>query len=256
MTASRTFTYPVPTRVLIDQGRLMLDQLRAPANQPGLEALPLFGLDPEQFIPKLEKAVNDAAGVESDQERAKVDYTREAREDREWALRGYRWVHRLQSRVRVFLAGNPNADADGLRNSFRFGHVKNSRARRVVYEMRILIPEANEWLERLGNVGLTAEFIQEGEEILAALGSDRAETAKAKAKREAMTQSVRKAEQELSALLKQLDTADEAAAMERPESRRWFTLDIIATEQGRTAAARRSAANPVPNGAPDTDYDE
>lgn len=124
----------------------------------------------------------------------------------------------------------------------------------VVYELRILLPEAEEHQARLLPFGVTKEFVGEGRSWQAKLDTERDETTAAKAARKALTRRVRASEMTLSALLRQLEAADETVALERPEAKRWFPLSVINAERGRVNAAReaRIAARAAEDPGPDT----
>lgn len=246
-------SYDVPTQVLLDQGRVTLDELRASANRPGVEALEGLGFDVATVTSDLETALARASAAEAEQERAKAAYLTEADEDRAVAEQGYRWVQRLHARVRLYGAENPETSAYEYRSRFRFGQLRVARARSVVYELRILIPEAEAQKAKLAAVGVNDAFIAEATQILDRLAAGRQETAGVRANRETATRAVREAEGHLSDLLHRLELADEAAALETPEAHRWFTLDIIAAERGRVEAAyqARVAARPADAPGPD-----
>lgn len=249
-------SYDVSTKVLIDQARLTHSELQAQANKPGLGALQSVGFEAQPFITDLGKSSAILRKVESSQERVKAIYLKEAKEDRDFAERGYRWILRLHSRIRSFLAENPEADEYELRTRFRFGKIRIARARSVVYELRILLPEVAMMLTELSDVGVTKAFYKEGEEILSGLVTDREETAEVKAEREKFTRKVRKAEIKISRLLRRLELADIAAALEKPEGKRWFPLDIIRTEQGRVKAAHDAREQALPPDALSSDETE
>ena len=249
-------SYDVSTKVLIDQACLTHSELQAPANKPGLDALQSVGFEVQPFITDLDKSSAILRKVESSQERMKTIYLKETKEDRDFSEKGYRWILRLHSRIRSFLAENPQADEYELRTRFRFGKIRVARARSVVYELRILLPELEIMLPELSGVGVTKDFYQEGEDILSALVKDRKETAEAKAEREKFTRKVRKAEIEVSRLLRRLELADIAAALEQPEGKRWFPLDIIRTEQGRIKAAHDARESALPPDALSSDETE
>ena len=140
--------------MLLDQGRVTLDELRAGANRPGVEALERLGFNAATVTSDLETALARASAAEADQERAKAAYLTEADEDRALAEQGYRWVQRLQARVRLYGAGNPEASAYEYRSLFRFGQLRAARARSVVYELH-RIPEAEAQKAKLAAVGST-----------------------------------------------------------------------------------------------------
>ena len=243
---SRVYSYDVSTKALIDQGRVTLNELKSPVNKPGLDGIQNFGIKPDEFIPALNTAVNNTRELESQQEQAKAEYATEASEDRILGEKGYRYAHRLQNRVRCYLFRNPDANTYELRRKFRFGKVKNNSPRTVAYELMILLSEARKMQDTLAAYGVTEEFLVEGRKLFKQLDRDRSETDQAKEYREDLTRKVNEAENELSCLLRELEIADQSAAIEHPESRRWFPLDIIAAEKGRVQAAReaRIAARP------------
>jgi hypothetical protein len=251
MASERSFD--VSTKVLIDQTRLTLSELKAPANKKGQDALQSVGCDVPSFITDLDTSVKRLREVESKQERLKVLYLRETKDDRDISERGYRWILRLHSRIRLYLAENAQADEYDLRTRFRFGKIRMPRARTVVYELRILLPELHSMETELSGVGVTPKFIREGEEILSTLVTEREETAEAKAEREKFTRKVRKFEIQVSRLLRRLELSDEAAALEHAEGKRWFPLDIILTEQGRVKAAREARVTALPEDALSSD---
>ena len=235
-------SYDVSTKVLMDQARLTHSELNAPANK----ALESVGLDLPSFINNLGTATEKLQKFEAGQERAKTELLRELKEDRGLAENGYRWLLRLQSRIRIYLSENPTADEYVMRNRFRFGKVKNASARAIVYELRIVLPEVQKMLEELKGVGIDEKFFNEGKKILKQLGIDRDESAEAKADQEKMTREVREAEIKVSQLLRRLVLTDMSAALEHPEGKRWFPLDIIATEMGRIQAELDARVAPIP----------
>lgn len=241
--------YDVSTKVLGDQSRLTHGELNAPANKSGLDALESVGLDLPSFIPELGSATEKLQKFEARQERAKSELLRELKEDRGLGEKGYRYLLRLHSRIRMYLSENPAADEYVLRNRFRFGQVKNANARGIVYELRVVLPEVRKMLEELKGVGVNEKFLNEGKQILKQLGIDRDETAEVKAEQEKLTREVRESEIEVARLLRRLELTDEAAALEHPEGKRWFPLDIISVERGRIEAAREERVAPIPEDA-------
>ena len=249
-------SYDVSTKVLSDQARLSLGELKAPANKEGVDALEAVGLDVPSFINDLGASTQKLQKVEAAQERAKSELLRELKEDRGLSYEGYRWLLRLQSRVRTYLAENPTADEYVLRNRFRFGKVKNAHIRTIVYELRVVLPELKNMLEELAGVGINEKFLNEGKKILKQLGIDREETEEARAEQEKLTREVREAEIEVSQLLRRLVLTDISASLEHPEAKRWFPLNIIAAEMGRIQAAHDAMEAPIPEESMPQDEEE
>ncbi len=251
--------FEVPTNVLLEQGRATLGLLEADDTLRGRQALTSIRFDVTGFIDNLRGAIAEGEVAEAEQERAKALVTREHQEDRSLAEAGFRWILRLQARVRRYLVASKKAsDAEDLRGVFRFGKLRRARARGVLYELRILIPEAEEQQQTLAPFGLDEAFIEEGRNLLVALGAERSETTAAIAKRNQLTRKVQAAEERLSSLLSQLEQADHTAALETPDARRWFPLDVIASEVGRVNAAReaREAARAPQDPGPDAKDDD
>lgn len=238
--------YEVPTKVLLAQARSTLRELAIDATAPRRAALKELGIDAENFTAELQSATDALQEIEAEQERAKAHYQHEASEDRAIAEEGYRYKLALDARVRAYIA--TNGDDDGLRNRFRFGQLRVARARGVTYELRIVLPEAQAFKDKLAAVGVDDAFIQKGYDILARLDADRQETTQARAQREKLTRQVREGELRLSRLLAQLVAADEALAVATPAEGRVFRLDLIRAELGRIEAAReeRLAASDMP----------
>lgn len=242
--------YPVPTRVLIDQGKTTLRDLDLEPFRTRLAALESFGIE-AGYRDSLRQATEALEHVEVEQERAKAAYSREAKEDQAIAEEGYRFKLALDARVRAFIAAN--GDDDDLAGRFRFGQLKSARARGVVYELRIVLPEAEALRDRLASVGVNDELIASGHDILARLGADQQETAAAKSEREALTRRLRAAELELSRHLDRLQRSDEAFALATPDQGPLFRLDLIRAEIARVEAAReaRLAARAKDTATPD-----
>lgn len=233
---NKHFSQHISTQVLLEQARMSQNLLKAPAMREGRDGIAAAGLKVEAFSSDLAQAIEDGQNSESAQERLKQRYIKEAHDDQDLAKLGYRWVLQLQARVRFAMTSMPE-DLD-LPGRLRFGQLRVPRARGVVYHLRIILPELETLRDQLAPYGLDADFIAQGHKILADLGIDRAETAEAKAEREAMTRQVRKAEKRLDQLLSMLDAADEAASLARPDARRFFKMEIIHAELARQDAQR------------------
>lgn len=236
---ARTTAFEVSTKVIIAQGEATVTALGLPDNAPAVASLEKEGL-PKGFAGRLNVAVRDLIRAESDQERLKAEYLRETKEDKELSERGAKWIKRLQAKARVYLSTQERDTLD-LAGQLRFGKLRAPRSRGVIYELRILIPEAHEHQALLG---LDTEFVVEGHDILRLLGIDLKETADVMAQRKAVTEKVRTGELLVTRLLVQLRAADEAAALERDDDKLAFPLTVIATETARAKAAgeRRRAA--------------
>jgi len=240
-------SYNVPTKVLLEQARITLDQLTAPANADALAALDAQGLATGTFVADLRRATSETAEFEVTQERLKEKVLANAKDDQAAAEQGYRWVLRLQGKARHYLATVEN-DPHDVAGRLRFGELRSARARGVAYELRILLPEVDAVKNVLAPFGVNDALIAEGRAILDKLGVERAESAAARSEQEKATGELRKAEVALARLLDRLVAADEAAAMDRVEVGPRFPLDIIKTERARVEAARqaRLVARPAP----------
>jgi hypothetical protein len=191
-----------------------------------------------RFTPDLKQAMEDGLGAEAEQERLKQRYLEEAKDDQGVAEEGYRWMLQLSAKARHAMAADEAGKLPDLAGRLRFGKTRVPRMRGVLYNLRVVLPELDELKAELKPYGVDEAFIARGKDILKRAGVERAETAAVKAERERMTRQVRDAELRISRLLHRLDTADAAAAMERPEARRYFTLQLIRTEQARLEAER------------------
>lgn len=229
--------YDVPTRVLVEQGRISQQQLTLAANAARAGQLSTFGLDVEVFAPELKAAADSLADLDAAQERAKSAYLKEAKDDQALAERGYRFKLQLDARVRACIA--TNGDDDNLAGRFRFGHLRIARARGVLHELRIVLPEAMALHAKLKAFGVTEAFIADGQAIAAALGGDK-ESAEAKREREMLTVQVNAEELVLSRLLDRLRQADEGVALDEPALAPVFRLDLIKAELNRIKAAREA----------------
>jgi len=239
---STVTAFEVPTKVLNDQARVILRDLDAPEKAPRIAELK--GLD-ANFKNGLATELLALEANEADQERAKSAYVKEAGDAQLVAEEGYRWVLELHANARAHLACVEQDPAD-LPGALRFGHLHSARARGVVYEMRILIPEVEKHVGVLGPHGADAAFIARGKDVLVRLGVEQQEASDAKAAREALTRKVRQGEVRLSRFLRQLVAADEAASTRIPTRKPAFPLDTINAELARQAAdkAARLAAAP------------
>jgi hypothetical protein len=123
-----------------------------------------------------------------------------------------------------------------------------ARARGVAYELRILLPEAEALKPTLAPFGANDAFIAEGRAVLDKLCVESAEATGAKGRREDVTRKLRQAEAQLTKLLRQLEAADEAAAMERVDAGMRFPLEIIKTERARVEAQRQARLVARPKG--------
>lgn len=236
--------YRVSTRVLIDQAKTLGRQLEQDIGKERLAALGPFGL-PSTFAADLKSRTEALATAEGEQERLKAAYTREAREDRAIAEEGYRYKLAIDARARAHIA--QHGDELDLPGRLRFGKLKSARARGVVYELRVVLPEVAALKDQLADVGITTALVEKGWDILKRLGVDQAETAEAKAEREAMTKQVRDEELATTRLLDLLLATDEAYVLGDPEAEPLFRLDLIRAEQARVQASRatRVAARPA-----------
>lgn len=239
------FSHYVSTKVLIEQARSSSNQLKAPSMREGRDGVAAEGLKVETFQADLDQAIEDGQNAEATQERLKQKYLHEAHQDQALAQQGYRWVQRLQSKSRFAEASM--AENLELPSRLRFGKLRSARARGVIYHLRIILPELETLRAQLAPFGIDEAFIAQGYKILADLGVERAETAEAKAEREDMTRQVRKAEKRLDQLLTQLDAADQAAALARPDARRFFSLEIIKAEMARQNAETTLREAPLPS---------
>lgn len=222
--------YNVPTKVLIEQGWVILNKLEAPANAQKVEMLSMIGFDTENFTASLHTAVSKARAVESQQERIKAVYLKEVIQNSMAAEQGAQWLLRLQSRVQFYLAENPQCDVYEWHTRFRFGHLRHVNARDVAYEMRILLPVVESMKNVLQRAKVNDAFIEEGWGILAELGLKSEETDDAKTEREKLTQSICEAETQLHTLLRRLECADRAASLEYNDGHLLFPFDIITVE--------------------------
>lgn len=230
--------FSVPTRVLISQGQAILSQLGAPANAARLQALAGFGIVGQKLAGELQEALAKLIAAKTEQERTKGDYLSETKSDQTLAESGYRWKQRLDARVRVYIA--EHGDAEDLAGQFRFGKLPAPRARGVLSELRVVLPEAQEYAEKLAPYGVTAAFIAEGQAIADALGGAK-ESDSVLAERKVRTKAVHHAEVKLAQLLDRLRAADEAYAIDEPAEGTLFRLDLIRAEQARVRAAREAA---------------
>lgn len=237
---SKSYDYGVPVKVAIAQTRVTINEMESPVNREGVEALSLFIDDPQAFIETLKEKFELTRFLESEQEQAKAEYVKETSDDQVLGKKAYLFCHRVQTRIRQFLFKHPEVKKAPLRIKFRFGKVKNDSPRTVSYELLIILSEIRKVLVELPEAKLSDQLLAEGESLLAQLDKDRKETDRAKEIREDLTRKVNEAEGELCYLLRELEIADQAVAMEHPENRQWFPLDIIATEKGRVAAAHKS----------------
>lgn len=239
-------SFEVPTKVLIAQARAVVRDLKVEGTQDRRAALASVGVDAAVLGQELDAATRTLEELEAEQERAKAGYLREAREDQAIAEEGYRYKLALDARLRAYIARH--GDDDDVSGRFRFGHLKSARARGVIYELRVVLPEVDAMQGKLADVGVDAAFVARGHDILARLSADTSETADAKDARQTLTRGVRAAEMQVSRLLAQLVAADEAIALESASEGPVFRLDIIRAEVGRVRAARdsRVAASPVP----------
>jgi hypothetical protein len=232
----RKSRFDVPTVVLVDQGRTIYRQLITVANKPRLKLLETFGID-GGFAGRVGQVVEELATLDAEQERAKAAYTKEAKEDQALAEKGYRFKLKLDARVRAYMAAHD--DDDNLAGRFRFGQLRVARARGVLNELRIVLPEAMALSSKLQGFGVTDAFLAEGQEIVVGLGGA-SESAAAKQAREKLTQQVREKELELGQLLDRLRQADEAVALDDPAEAPVFRLDLIKAEVRRVKAAREA----------------
>ncbi|MBI3073997.1 MAG: hypothetical protein HYY84_17960 [Deltaproteobacteria bacterium] len=86
-------SYNVPTKVLLEQARITLDQLAAPANADAIAALDAQGLATGTFVADLKRAYGTTAELEVTQERRKETVLAEAKDDQAAAESGYRYFH-------------------------------------------------------------------------------------------------------------------------------------------------------------------
>lgn len=248
--------FEVSTKTLIAQGNYTLNQMNASGNREGLDGLAAVGVNPGRAASDLANAVNTAATVESKQERAKIQYLREAREDRQAAREGYHWTLQLNARIGIFATINPELDYSELSQRFRIGRLHNARARGVIYHLRIVLPELERFVRESGLEEELGAFLRQGQAVLEKLAEERTESAEARSLREQLTREVRDAEERLSRALATIDAADQAAAMLAPDNHRWFTLDIIKAATARTEAARNMHMSSVSEELTDEQFDD
>lgn len=227
----------VTTKTLIFQGQDTQRHLEAPANAERVQALVRKGLDVPTFIVELKAGTEELQQAEAEQERLKTDYLREVKEDAEVARKGHQWVLRLQAMAKAKIASDGGVDTLDLSGIFRFGKMKDARPRTVVFELILLQHQAREFQPLLANHGVDAAFIQEGDELFAALGGELKESEDARAARKQATRRVREAEKNLSRLLRQLEAVDEAAALESDDGRAAFGLHLVRAERRQQAVA-------------------
>ncbi len=235
---TRSTRYDVPTKVLLDQCRVTLDTLAATSNAAWLTELKHQGLDSGEFMRALKNTYEVTIAAEATQEHLKEECAKEARDNQAAAEEGYRWLQRVQARGRNYLA-TEDVDPADIAGKLRFGKLHNSRARSVMYEMRVILPELADIKATLKPYGLTDALINEGRALLKRLSIELTEAADADTRRRAATKKVREAELTLTRLLDRLLTADESAALERPENEPHFRLDLINAERARVEAMRK-----------------
>jgi len=247
---ARSTRFDVPTKVILDQCRVVIDTLSATANAGWVAELKGQGLDPNDFVRSLRGAHEETMIADTEQERLKDECLRETRENQAVAEEGYGWIQRVQARGRQYLAGE-EVDRAEVAGRLRFGKLHAARSRGVIYEMRLILPELAALKAEMKPYGLTDALIAEGKEILKRLGAEHAETAEVEAKRERATEKIRAVELKLTRLLDRLVAADEGAALERPENEVHVRLDLIAAERGRVEGMRRARLAKQPaNGTP------
>lgn len=241
-------SFEVSTKVLVDQGQATLRQLESPQLVGALADLAQEGLVASAFTAALKSEVDSLAKLEADQERAKGAYEREAAQDRALAEQGYAWVLRTHAKVRTYINLVPEAASQDLPSRLRFGHLRSAKARGVVYELRILLPELKALAPQLARVGIDDAYLAVAEKLLTDLAADQKETEDARQHRMTLTANVRKGETEVSRLLNQLQAADAAACLANPTRGPAFGLDVLKAELGRLEAERaaRVAARATP----------
>ncbi|MCP4502945.1 MAG: hypothetical protein GY822_23660 [Deltaproteobacteria bacterium] len=235
--------YNVATPVLLAQGEALVRQLNAPATAPRREKLKNVGIG-DAFTNELKDATSGLFELEGKQERMKSTVSNETREDREAAEAGYRYKLVLDARVRTYLARND--EKEDYAQIFRFGKLRNPRARGVAYELRVVLPEAAMRVSKLAAVGIDDAFIEEGKALLEKLDDERQETFESVEERKVLTKELQDAELVLSRLMSELVAADDVVSLENPEDEPLFVLNVIRTEEARLGAltdARRQAAS-------------
>lgn len=221
-----TAAFRVPTRTLIAQGHETERHLEAPANAARLQVLLRNGLDVPAFLVDLKRATEELQHAEAEQEQLKTACQHERRKAAKAAREGKRWGQLLQARARAKLAADGSFDELDLRERLRFGAMKNDRPITVVRELVLLVPNARSFQPALEAYGVDEAFVREGEQHLDGLVDRlRAVTTALSAQKRA-TRRVREAEANLSRLLRQLEAADEATALEQGGSAE-FGLHLI-----------------------------
>ena len=238
--------FNVPTVVLLDQAKAVLDEFRSPSTADIRHYMREAGFDPDRLADDLRRAYERGHQLEAAQERAKQLVREEREEDRLAAEQGFQWIRRLHARLRL-------ADAEGaldhvdVGRRFRFGHLPAARVRGVVYELRILMPLVHQLGDSLADYGVDAAFRREGDLRLAAVVRDRAETIDAQAERERLTEAVREAEAELVRLLRRIRSIRQIVSLDSGRELRGFALGKLRRYVGRPPA------EPVADDADDAD---
>src|SRR5690349_8601407 len=101
----KTAAFAVPTKTLIAQGQVTLNEWLAPSTAERRRELGGVGLS-ERFEEELRAALGELTDTEVRQERKKAEYVREAREDQAIAEEGYRYKLSLEARARAHIAAH------------------------------------------------------------------------------------------------------------------------------------------------------
>ena len=229
--------FPVPTKVLSSQCQTISNQLIAPANADRVKGLAEFGFDAAKFGKEFAAAVAELTQAKTDQEGTKGDYLSDAGLDQVTADLGFKWKHRLDARVRVYIG--EHGDAEDLAGQFRFGKLPAARARGVLTELRIVLPECKEHAAKLKPYGVTDAFVAEGQKLADKLGGTK-ESTQSLELRKKQTKALHAVELKVSRMLDRLRTVDEAYAEEHEDQAPVFRLDLIRTELARVKALREA----------------
>lgn len=243
--------FKVPTVVLNDQARYVLDKLSSEAGAPHRERIRSCGFDPDDLLDRLRRAVDGSVRAETEQELAKTRVRLERAEDRRAAEAGWRWIRSLRLRLDL-------ADARGLsgepplRGRFRFSPLPRPTVRGVMYELPILMECVDDFGEHLVQFGVDPAFLQRGRDLLADLKRERAETTQAITLRRRLTQSVRSHEAKLTALLREVRVIGQIVEIETGEPLIGTQLHLLRAHVGQWKKRPRPGdPSPPPDGTPD-----
>lgn len=234
-----TAAFRVPTRTLIAQALETERRLDAPANAERAQVLSRNGLDAGTFLADLKRATQELQQAEAEQERLKTACQHVRRQTAEAAREGKRWMLLLHARARAKIAAAGAFDELNLRERLRFGELKNDRPITVGRELVLLVLNARPLQPQLEAYGVDDAFVQQGEQCLHGLVAGLRESTAVLAKQKQATRRVREAEKNLSRLLRQLEAADEAAALEHDGSTE-FGLHVVRAELRRKKAAYKA----------------